>query len=160
MTRVVLSTRAHADLTAIGRFIAQDNPPRAATFIAELRKTVAGLADLPHAFPWYPATNATESAGDRGRAMASSIPRSPTGSSCIASRGRGRTMTVRCGCADKPLSYTRAIRQPQPVLRLPCPAPEQARNRMVRKNVASVNFVNFGDATHPASSARSLKQNG
>lgn len=54
MTRVVLSTRAHANLTTIGRFIAQDNPPHAATFVAELRKIVAGLADLPHAFPLVP----------------------------------------------------------------------------------------------------------
>lgn len=54
MIRVVLSTRAHADLTTIGRFIAEDNPPRAATFVAELQHAAAGLADMPHVFPLVP----------------------------------------------------------------------------------------------------------
>jgi len=52
--RVVLSTRAHADLAAICRFIAEDNPPRADTFVTELRTVAAGLADMPHAFPLVP----------------------------------------------------------------------------------------------------------
>nr|WP_277924189.1 type II toxin-antitoxin system RelE/ParE family toxin [Sphingomonas hankookensis] len=49
-----MSTRAHADLAAIGRFIAEDNPPRADTFVTQLRTVAAGLADMPHAFPLVP----------------------------------------------------------------------------------------------------------
>lgn len=52
--KVVLSTRAQVDLETIAAFITQDNPIRAATFIAELRKVAAGLADMPRAFPLIP----------------------------------------------------------------------------------------------------------
>jgi plasmid stabilization system protein ParE len=52
--RVVLSSRAAADLRQIGRFIGIDNPPRALSFVAELRGTVSRLADLPRGFPLVP----------------------------------------------------------------------------------------------------------
>lgn len=52
--RVVLSSHAIADLKRIGRFIAYDNPPRAGSFVTELRETVGRLADLPHGFPLVP----------------------------------------------------------------------------------------------------------
>lgn len=51
---VILSTRAQADLELIAAFIAQDNPVRATTFVAELRKAATGLADMPRAFPLIP----------------------------------------------------------------------------------------------------------
>lgn len=52
--RVVLSSRALADVTRIGRFIARENPPRAVSFVAELRQVTARLADLPYGFPLVP----------------------------------------------------------------------------------------------------------
>jgi toxin ParE1/3/4 len=52
--RVVLSSHAVADLKRIGRFIAYDNPPRAVSFVAELREMTGRLADLPHGFPLVP----------------------------------------------------------------------------------------------------------
>lgn len=52
--RVVLSSRAVADLKRIGQFIACDNPPRAVSFVAELRETAARLAELPQGFPLVP----------------------------------------------------------------------------------------------------------
>lgn len=52
--RVVLSPRAVDDLQRIGRFIAQDNPSRAISLVAELRETARRLAELPHGFPLVP----------------------------------------------------------------------------------------------------------
>ncbi|MFS0774398.1 type II toxin-antitoxin system RelE/ParE family toxin [Sphingomonas sp. 1P08PE] len=52
--RVVLSSRAVADIARIGRFIARDNPRRAVTFVEELRGTAQRLGDLPHGFPLVP----------------------------------------------------------------------------------------------------------
>lgn len=52
--KVVLSSHAVADLGRIGRFIAQDNPVRALTFVEELRETALRLAELPHRFPLIP----------------------------------------------------------------------------------------------------------
>lgn len=51
---VVLSSHAVADLRRIGRFIAQDHPARAITFVEELRDVARRLADLPHGFPLVP----------------------------------------------------------------------------------------------------------
>ncbi|MDP1028772.1 type II toxin-antitoxin system RelE/ParE family toxin [Sphingomonas sp. KR1UV-12] len=52
--RVVLSSRAASDVARIGRFIARDNPRRAASFVTELRETAQRLGDRPHAFPLVP----------------------------------------------------------------------------------------------------------
>jgi len=42
---------ALADLKAIGRYIAADNPNRATSFIAELRVKAAQAAERPRSFP-------------------------------------------------------------------------------------------------------------
>jgi toxin ParE1/3/4 len=52
--RVVLSSLAVADLRRISQFIAQDNPSRAASFVAELRETALRIAELPQGFPMVP----------------------------------------------------------------------------------------------------------
>lgn len=52
--KVVLSTRAIADLADIARFIARDNPVRSTSFVLELRDTAQRLADMPHGFPLVP----------------------------------------------------------------------------------------------------------
>jgi len=49
MTRYRISLLAEQDLEAIGDFIAQDNPYRALTFIADLRKQCARIAASPKA---------------------------------------------------------------------------------------------------------------
>lgn len=50
MARIWISPLAEQDLEAIGDFIAQDNPHRAFTFIAELRNQCAKIAASPKAF--------------------------------------------------------------------------------------------------------------
>jgi len=45
---------AKNDLEAIGDRIAADNPERAATFVAEVRKACLGLAEFPKRFPVVP----------------------------------------------------------------------------------------------------------
>lgn len=52
--KVVLSSHAAADLRRIGRFIAQDHPARAITFVEELRDVAKRLAELPYGFPLVP----------------------------------------------------------------------------------------------------------
>lgn len=47
MVRYRISPLAEQDLEAIGDFIAQDNPHRALTFIAELRKQCAKITASP-----------------------------------------------------------------------------------------------------------------
>ncbi|MGA1851731.1 type II toxin-antitoxin system RelE/ParE family toxin [Sphingobium yanoikuyae] len=49
--KVELSAEAERDLVAIADHIAQDNPPRALTFLHELRDKCLGLASFPEAFP-------------------------------------------------------------------------------------------------------------
>jgi toxin ParE1/3/4 len=49
MARYRISPLAEQDLEAIGDFIAQDNPYRALTFIAELRNQCARIAASPKA---------------------------------------------------------------------------------------------------------------
>ena len=49
MARFWISPLAEQDLEAIGDFIAQDNPHRALTFIAELRNQCAKIAASPKA---------------------------------------------------------------------------------------------------------------
>src|SRR5262245_53019896 len=52
--QVRLTREAEADLERLGDFIAQDNPQRAMTFIAELREKCLTLADSPDAFAIVP----------------------------------------------------------------------------------------------------------
>lgn len=51
---VVLTEVAIGDLVRIGRFIGQDNPIRAVSFVAELEKRCQNLSFMPHAFPLLP----------------------------------------------------------------------------------------------------------
>jgi len=48
--RVTLSPLAERDLEAIGDYIAEDNPSRALSFIAELRAQCATIAKAPQAY--------------------------------------------------------------------------------------------------------------
>ncbi len=52
--KVVLTDNALADLLAIGRSIAIDNPRRAESFIAEIEDRCRRLGSLPFAFPLLP----------------------------------------------------------------------------------------------------------
>lgn len=49
--KVLITAEAERDLERIVDYIAQDNPPRALSFIEELRDKCLGLADTPLAFP-------------------------------------------------------------------------------------------------------------
>lgn len=49
--KVVLSAEALGDLQQIGDYIAQDNPDRARSFVAELLGKARALGDMPQAFP-------------------------------------------------------------------------------------------------------------
>ena len=49
--KVELTAEAECDLVAIADHIARDNPPRALTFLRELRDKCLGLAPFPDAFP-------------------------------------------------------------------------------------------------------------
>ena len=49
--RLAFSARARRDLVAIGEWIGQDNPARAASFVDELEDACRGLLDFPQAFP-------------------------------------------------------------------------------------------------------------
>jgi len=48
--RVEISPLAERDLEAIGDYIADDNPPRALSFVAELRTLCAKIAKTPQTF--------------------------------------------------------------------------------------------------------------
>lgn len=52
--KVRITAEAESDLEAIADYIAQDNPPRALSFIQELRDKCLSLADTPLAFPLVP----------------------------------------------------------------------------------------------------------
>lgn len=52
--RVVLTPQAQTDLTRIALRIANDNPPRAISFVDELRHAAKALASLPHGYPLIP----------------------------------------------------------------------------------------------------------
>lgn len=52
--RVVITAAAKADLLAIRRSIAADNPARAVTFTEELLDRCLALADTPRAYPLVP----------------------------------------------------------------------------------------------------------
>ncbi|MGZ3341134.1 MAG: type II toxin-antitoxin system RelE/ParE family toxin [Reyranella sp.] len=49
--KVVLSRNAERDLEAIGDWIAQDNPARAVSFVAELVKSCKSIGKTPRGFP-------------------------------------------------------------------------------------------------------------
>lgn len=49
--KVVFSRNAERDLEAIGDWIAQDNPSRAVSFVAELVKSCKSIGKTPRAFP-------------------------------------------------------------------------------------------------------------
>lgn len=51
---VTLTSAAEVDLEAIGDWIAQDNPSRALTLIAELRDACATLGRLPEGYSLVP----------------------------------------------------------------------------------------------------------
>lgn len=52
--KVRITAEAENDLEGIGDYIAQDNLPRALSFIEELREKCVSLADTPLAFPLVP----------------------------------------------------------------------------------------------------------
>ncbi len=51
MKRLTFAPLARADLLAITRFIAEDNPVRAETFLAELEAKAHRAAERPQSFP-------------------------------------------------------------------------------------------------------------
>jgi len=54
VTRFVISQLAEQDIESIGDYIAQDNPHRALTFIAELRSQCAKISLSPKAYSSRP----------------------------------------------------------------------------------------------------------
>ena len=51
MPRLVILPAARADLMEIGDFIAQDNPGRALSFLAEIEARMRQAAERPESFP-------------------------------------------------------------------------------------------------------------
>lgn len=51
MPRLVILPAARADLIEIGDFIAQDNPSRALSFLAEIKARMQQAAERPESFP-------------------------------------------------------------------------------------------------------------
>lgn len=51
MPRLVILPAARADLIEIGDFIAQDNPGRALSFLAEIEAKMRQAAERPESFP-------------------------------------------------------------------------------------------------------------
>lgn len=49
--KVIVSAEAENDLNALRYWIAEDNPPRAATFLDESEDKIADLAHRPERFP-------------------------------------------------------------------------------------------------------------
>ncbi|WP_374943448.1 type II toxin-antitoxin system RelE/ParE family toxin [Sphingomonas sp.] len=60
--RLIISDEAENGFDRIGAWIARDNPRRAASYVAELRKVCEALLTFPNRFPW-----ADESLGVRKR---------------------------------------------------------------------------------------------
>jgi toxin ParE1/3/4 len=50
--KVILSRSAERDLEEIGDWIAQDNPERAASFVAELTEACRAIGSRPRAYPF------------------------------------------------------------------------------------------------------------
>jgi len=72
--RVVITPEAQSDLRRIALWIANDNPPRAISFVEELSQAAKALAGLPQGYPLIPGTNDRESAAGRIAVMPSSMP--------------------------------------------------------------------------------------
>lgn len=51
MLRLIILPAARDDLVEIGNFIAQDNPERAASFVAEIEARMIEVAERPRSFP-------------------------------------------------------------------------------------------------------------
>lgn len=51
MARLVILPAARMDLIEIGDFIAQDNPERAASFVAEIESRMIEVVERPGSFP-------------------------------------------------------------------------------------------------------------
>ncbi len=51
MARLIILPAAMADLIEIGDFIAQDNPARALSFVAEIEARMLQAAERPESFP-------------------------------------------------------------------------------------------------------------
>ena len=51
MPRLIILPAARADLVEIGDFIAQDNPGRALSFLAEIEAKMLEAAERPESFP-------------------------------------------------------------------------------------------------------------
>jgi toxin ParE1/3/4 len=51
MKRLVFTPAARDDLMTIGLYIADDNPPRAESFVAELEAKARHLAENPRSYP-------------------------------------------------------------------------------------------------------------
>ncbi|MVZ97095.1 type II toxin-antitoxin system RelE/ParE family toxin [Sphingorhabdus sp. IMCC26285] len=51
MIELVISNSAENDIDSIAAYIAQDNPTRAVTFIAEIRAKFLEIAERPNSFP-------------------------------------------------------------------------------------------------------------
>jgi toxin ParE1/3/4 len=49
--KVIVSALANADLLSIGSWIAEDNPQRARSFLAELRSKLTELGKVPRLYP-------------------------------------------------------------------------------------------------------------
>lgn len=52
--KVWITAEAERDLEEIADYIARDNPPRALSFVLELREKCLSLVDTPLAFPLVP----------------------------------------------------------------------------------------------------------
>lgn len=50
MTRLIITPLAESDIEDIGDYIAQDNPDRAVSFVAELRVQCRKIAEAPQAY--------------------------------------------------------------------------------------------------------------
>ena len=50
MKRLVITPQAEGDIEEIGDYIARDNPPRALSFVQELRVRCGTIAESPEAF--------------------------------------------------------------------------------------------------------------
>ena len=54
LRRITFAPRARLDLIEIGRYIAQDNPSRAASFIREIKSFAQTLVEFPNRYPLSP----------------------------------------------------------------------------------------------------------
>lgn len=52
--KVIFTATAERNLERIGDYIAEDNPPRAMSFVRELREKALAIAETPGAYPLVP----------------------------------------------------------------------------------------------------------